>query len=493
MSLASLFVLGCSPDTTYVDDGSSGTESSSSNGESESESGDPSTTDSGPATETDTGSETETGDPGPYCGDGVLDPGEECDDNNMLDDDGCSAECDSDCGVDYWVDITIEQGWFNIHALHPRPGGRLLIVGEVTQDGVPGKLRVTSMLDSQLEGAVESAPFGLAGTPQLPQTHNVYALAVTPDDDVVALGTSTEVLVVDGDPVVTYWLARYAAADLAEQWRIDIPVADPDLRPLDVAVLANGDSILTMTTIVADNDRDIAFERRSGTDGSVMWQSSHSGAFDGGWSLDAAGLVAVSPDDRIWGAGIVRVNWQTFETTVIELEPLDGSVMWTDVPLPDPGNVHEQRVYDLTAGPNGTVAVGINVLGPASPYNFGGAYLYAEHELSWSLEPDDLPWEDGVPYISPRISIDSDGEALVAGTYTHDFEVSTAARTWVVGLTPDGTQLCAARVGQGADAAIVPRNGFFDGGRGALNLDTYGPGGMGPGSDGNWIAGIRGW
>jgi cysteine-rich repeat protein len=491
VSLASLLVLGCNPDTTYVDDGSSGTESSSSNGESESESGDPSTSDSGTGTETE--SETETGDPGPYCGDGVLDPGEECDDNNDVDDDGCSVECDSDCGIDYWVDITIEQGWFNVHALHSRPGGRLLIVGEVSEDNVPGKLRVTSMLDSELEGAIESAPFGSAGTPQLPQTHNVYALAVTPSDDVLALGTSTEVLVVDGDPVVTYWLARYAAADLAEQWRIDIPVADPEYPPLDVAVLSNGDSILTMTTIVADNDRDIGFERRSGTDGSVMWQSSHSGELDGGWSLDAAGLVAVGSEDRIWGAGIVRVNWQTFETTVIELAPDDGAVMWTDVPLPDPGNAQEQRLYDLTAGPNGTVAVGINVLGPASPYNFGGSYLYAEHELSWSLVPDDLPWEDGTPYISPRISIHSNGDALVAGTYTHDFEISTAARTWVVGMAPDGTQLCGARVGQGADAAIVPRNGFFGGGRGALNLDTYGPGGMGPGSDGNWIAGIRGW
>jgi cysteine-rich repeat protein len=489
VSLASLLVLGCTPDTILVDDTSSGTESSSSsNGESESESGDPSTSDSGTETE----SETETGDPGPYCGDGTLDLGEECDDGNDAEDDGCSVECKSDCGIDYWVDITIEQGWFNVHALETRPGGRLLLAGEVSQDGVPGKLRVTSMLDSELEGAIESAPFGSPGTADLPQTHQVYALAVTPGDNVLALGTSTEVLVMGEAPVVTYWLARYAA-DLAEQWRIDIPVSDADLRPLDVAVLANGDSILTMTTVVADDDRDIAFERRSGSDGSVMWQSSHTGAFDGGWSLDAAGLVAVGPGDRIWGAGIVRVNWQTFETTVIELAPEDGAVMWTGVPLPDPGNVHEQRLYELSAGPNGTVAVGINVLGPASPYNFGGAYLYAEHELAWSLVPDDLPWEDGGPYISPRISIDSDGEALVAGTYTHDFEISTAARTWVVGLTPDGTQLCGARVGQGADAAIVPRNGFFDGGRGALNLDTYGPGGMGPGSDGNWIAGIRGW
>jgi cysteine-rich repeat protein len=489
VSLAFLLVFGCNPDTTYVDDGTSGTESSSSNGESDSESGDPSTSDSGTETET----ETETGDPGPFCGDGTLDLGEECDDGNASDDDGCSAECKSDCGIEYWVDITLEQGWFNIHAMEARPGGLLMLAGEVSQDGVPGMIRVSSMLDSELQGAIESPPLGSAGSPDLPQTHRVHALTLTQLGDVVALGTSTEVLVVDEDPVTSYWLARFAAADLVQQWRVEIPAADPELRPLDVAVLDNGDAILTMTTIIADDDSDIAFERRSGMDGSVIWQSSHTGAFDGGWSLDTAGLVAVGEGDRVWAAGIIRVNWQTFDTTLIELDPDDGAVLWTGVPLPDPGNVHEQRVYELTAGPNGTVAVGINVLGAASPYNFGGAFMYAEHELAWSLLPDDLPWEDGGPYISPRIAIDSDGEALVAGTYTHDFEIATAARTWVVGVAPDGTQLCGARVGQGADAAIVPRNGFFDGGRGALNLDTYGPGGMGPGSDGNWIAGIRGF
>jgi cysteine-rich repeat protein len=492
VSLASLLVLGCSPDTVSVDDGTTSTESSSGDGDGDGDGDlttDASTTD--PETETET--ETETGDPGPYCGDGVLDPGEECDDSNNVDGDGCSPECDSDCGIDYWVDISLQQGWFNVQAMEARPGGRLLIAGDIIEDGVPGVLRVTSMLDDAIEGAMESAPLGPPGTQDLPQTHQVIALAVVPNDDLVVLGTSTEVMVVDEPPVVTYWLARFAGVDLVEQWRTDIPVLDDEERPLDVAVLANGDAILTMTTRVADNDTDIGFERRSGTDGSVMWTSSHTGEFNGGYSFDTAALVAVGEGDRVWAAGIVRVDWQTWETTVFELDPADGMVLWSDVPLPDPGNVHEQRVNDLSAGPDGMVAVGINVFGPASPYHFGGAYLYEENALAWSLVPDDLPWEDGIPYVNPRISIDADGEALVAGTYTHDFEISTASRTWVVGVKPDGVQLCAARVGQGADAAIVPRSGFFDGGRGALNLDTYGPGGMGPMSDGDWIAGIRGW
>ena len=34
----------------------------------------------------------------PYCGDGILDPNEECDDGNNIDGDGCSANCATECG-----------------------------------------------------------------------------------------------------------------------------------------------------------------------------------------------------------------------------------------------------------------------------------------------------------------------------------------------------------------------------------------------------------
>jgi uncharacterized repeat protein (TIGR01451 family) len=41
-----------------------------------------------------------------YCGDGVLDPGEECDDGNNVDGDGCSA----DCKVEYCGDGNLDPG-----------------------------------------------------------------------------------------------------------------------------------------------------------------------------------------------------------------------------------------------------------------------------------------------------------------------------------------------------------------------------------------------
>lgn len=44
-------------------------------------------------TATTTGSTTE---PGPACGDGHVDPGEDCDDANQIDDDGCNHQCGRD-------------------------------------------------------------------------------------------------------------------------------------------------------------------------------------------------------------------------------------------------------------------------------------------------------------------------------------------------------------------------------------------------------------
>lgn len=488
--LALTTALACGDEITSADQ-TGGTDSSSSESTTDTPetSGTPETTGMPETT-----GETETGDPpGPFCGDANLDLGEECDDGNDVEDDGCNSACKSACGIQGWIDITIDDGWFDVQAMVPRSGGRIVAVGDVEAPGAVGQLRMATLTEVGFEGAIDSAPLGPAGSVDLPQTHQVDALALTGTGDVLAIGTSTEVLVMGEAPVATHWLARFAAEDLAQLWRVDIPVADEEARPLDVAVLASGDPVITMTSRIANNDTDIAFERRSGSDGSLVWMGSHTGEFDGGWSLDAAGLVAVGAGDRLWAAGIVRVDWQTFETTVIEIDPMDGAVLWTDVPLPDPGNSQEQRVYDLSAGPDGRVAVGISVLGPASAYHYGAAFMYTERELSWSLLPADLPWDNGAPYVNPRVSIDADGEALVVGGYTHDFEIATAARPWVVGMSPEGLQLCAARVGQGTDAAITPAVGFYDGGRGALNLDTYGPGGMGPGSAGNWIGTLRGW
>lgn len=490
--LALTFALACSDDTTSIDTAT--TSESSSSGESGTESSTGTTTiSSSEESDSESDSGSETGEPEPFCGDGKLDYEEECDDGNMVDGDGCSSECISACGIDYWVDITIPDGWFDVQTMQPRPDGSIALAGDVAIPGAVGRLRTTSYMQSELGGALESAPLGSAGTMELPQTHQILAIEITASgDDLLTLGTTTEVFLPDEAPLSSYWLARFSAADLSVVWRVPLPGSDPELRPLDLSVLGAGDPVVTRTEQIAANDKDIQAQRFSFVDGSEVWTSTYSGEFSGGWSLDEAARVVVGAGDRLWLAGIVRVDWQTFESTIIELDPADGAILWTGVPLPDPGNAYEQRVWDLAAGPNGEVAIGINVLGPATQFNQFGAFMYADQQLAWGLTPELLPWEDGSPYISAKVAFDGEGDVLVTGTYTHDFGMNTAARPWVLELAPDGTQLCNARVGEGQNAAIVPRNGYYGDGRAALNLDTYGPGGMGPGSAGNWLVGLRG-
>lgn len=493
---SSVLALACSDDTTAIPSETSSTgadeTSASSTGESTG-STDGETTDPG----TETGLATETGEPASFCGDGVLDPGEECDDGNMADGDGCDSACVSACGAEFWLDINAEAGWFDVLAIRPGPAPEAVtLAGGLTfDDDTPGRLRVATYADQELVSAIESPALGSAGTAALPQTHVVSSVSLTEAGDVLALGVSTEVLVEGQEPVTRYWLGRHAADDLSVVWRVELPLTGPDadFRPRDLAALANGDAIVTMTSEVAAADDDILVVRRSYADGGEVWAAGLSGEFNGGWSLDSAGQVAVGAGDRLWAAGIIRVDWQTFEVNLFELDPNDGATLWSDVPLADPGNAHEQLVFDLSAGPDGYVALGVGVLGPAFDFSYGAAFAYQDGQPLWSLLPEQLPWDEGQPYVAPRVAVDADGDVLVSGTYTHSFNFATASRPWFVAVAPDGTMLCNARVGMPGEAGVVPRNGFAGGGRGLANVDTYGNGGMGPGSDGNWLVGVRGW
>ncbi len=490
-ALASSLALGCIDDVTFAE--SLGDEVSTDSG---SDSGPGPGTDSGTTGESESSesesSESETGEPLPVCGDGVLDPDEECDDGNADESDGCTSACESACAAQGWFDLTIPEGWFAIQQIATRPSNELAALGAVEIDGQAGRLRVVRVAEDQLAAAIESAPLGSIGTPELPQTHRIDATASTPDgESILVLGTSTEVLVVDEAPVVSHWLARFDGASLTEQWRVAIPVSAGELGPIGLAVLDGGDAIVTRTIEVAANDRDLGVERYSVVDGAMVWTSSFSGPLEGGWSLDSAGPVAVG-GDRVWATAIVRVDWQTFETNLVEFDPATGAVLWSDVPLADTGNTHEQRISSLAAGPGGTVALAIDVLGPSPASTYGVSFGYLERERIWTLAPEDLPWDGGDPYVSPMVGVDQDGKVLVVGRYTHDFGNLTAARPWVVAIGPEGAILCAARIGEGNNAALTRALGFFGGGRGVVNLDTYGPGGMGPGSAGNWIVALRG-
>jgi len=479
--------LGCADDRTQVDDAgpSSSTGESSGSGETETlgESADQDTS-AETDTDLDTGDTVDTGDtetdaPPSLCGDGEVGPLEECDDGNTVDDDGCSNTCVSACGVDFTLDMTVDEGWFAVQDLRGLPGAKLALAGELEVSGQV-RLRYVRANEGGIEQTLDSEVLGPGDA-----THHIQATAITDAGDIMALGRSAGI-------EDTAWLARYSGADLSEVWRVTLPLDDPQFLPEDLAVLASGDVVYTRTTEVADNDDDILFERRAFADGAVVWSSSFSGEMNGGWSLDRAARVAVSsPGDGLWVAGIVRVDFETHSATILEIDADDGAVLGASVPLDDPGGSQEQVITDFSAGPGSRVAIAINLLGPALQYHHSAVFMYESKVLAWSLLKTDLPWTEGAPYYFATVGLDDAGNTLVAGRYTHDFGSVTAPRVYVVKMSPTGEQLCNTRVGEGSDAVVVPASGFFGGGRGVLNLDSFGQGGMGPESGGNFIAGLR--
>ena len=325
---------------------------------------------------------------------------------------------------------------------------------------------------------MESAALG-----DLDEIHEVTHARMSAGGEILALGRSV-------DPDENYWLARFDSTDLSEQWRVPVGGADVDHRPMGVAVLDSGDPVITYTSFVADNDDDVLVARHGFSDGAEQWSAEYSGELVAGYSYDEAWGVAAGEGNALWAMGRVRVDYQTHDTTLFRVDANDGALLDSWVPLGDPGGNHRQRPTDIAAGPNGDVALGFTVFGPASKWSFSRAYRYQDDELVFELTRDDLPWEDGDPYIDPRVSIDADGNTLVAGTYTHEFGFATAARVWVVKFDPEGQLVCYATVGEGNNGGVVPRVGFHGDGRAAVNLDAFGPGGMGPGSGNNWLVGL---
>lgn len=142
---SSLLLLAC-PSAVGVDDpsGSSGSEGSGTSAVDSTSAGsgvaDSTTTDDGSESDGSESSGDETG-PVSSCGDGILDEGEQCDDGNSMDADGCNADC-VESGSELWMHATM-NAWDRI-AVAPDDGivvARsanglgLVFVGQLDADG----------------------------------------------------------------------------------------------------------------------------------------------------------------------------------------------------------------------------------------------------------------------------------------------------------------------------------------------------------------------
>ncbi|MCA9637814.1 MAG: DUF4215 domain-containing protein, partial [Myxococcales bacterium] len=84
---------GGSATATTTDSGGSNSNSNSNSGTATDSSTSAAATVTATATDSSGGETTGTTGPAPFCGDQYIDPGEECDDGNQVDDDDCSNAC----------------------------------------------------------------------------------------------------------------------------------------------------------------------------------------------------------------------------------------------------------------------------------------------------------------------------------------------------------------------------------------------------------------
>jgi cysteine-rich repeat protein len=128
---------------THEPDSSAGVDSSSSSTDDSADSG---TTASVDSTDTDTGTSTGAA---PFCGDGTLDESEECDDGNLVTDDGCNA-----CKRDRLMFVSSEPGFLG-GMLQGLKGADNYCVSRAGQAGFENFLKFKAFLSDSQTDAVD--------------------------------------------------------------------------------------------------------------------------------------------------------------------------------------------------------------------------------------------------------------------------------------------------------------------------------------------------
>jgi len=140
--------------------------------------------------------DTEDSDTGPLCGNGMLDAAEECDDANQINGDGCQLDCTITGGETIWTVESLDIG----------PGVAVVAL----PDG-------GFVVGTRYGSAPSVHRFDVDGQPlwAQPLEHSVGELALSPDGDVIVVGT------VSIDPTFAIgelWVGELSVDDGSEQW-----------------------------------------------------------------------------------------------------------------------------------------------------------------------------------------------------------------------------------------------------------------------------------
>jgi len=315
--------------------------------------------------------------PAVECGNGIVEEGEECDDENVLDDDDCSSICTIPF-VELWT-ATYDGGDEDTasHALFDAEGnlyvlgstdvmdeGRNIWLRQYTPDGAEGWTWTYN-------GAFSGDDFG---------AHMAWL-----DDDLVIAGSETSEL--DGDDVL---VLRLALADQSVVWSQTIDGMGSGPETIDNADFANsiavdgdGNILLQATERVDMQEYDITL-RKLDPDGNELWLHEYDNPDVHGADIGNEVIVDANGDIYLLGRTEVAVSdsdgwvrkldtdggelWtQTFQESLSSgVIDADGNVVVVGAANPDNVNIWVAR-YD----PDFTQLASSEYDGPSGNFDFG--------------------------------------------------------------------------------------------------------------------------
>jgi cysteine-rich repeat protein len=248
-------------------------------------------------------------DTGPLCGNGVLDPDEECDDANVIDGDGCQSDC------------TLGGGGEELWTLEDEGFGAGLSVLALPDGGFVVAASPSALLRFDADGQqlwTRTLDF---------EESRVGSLALAPDGDVLVVGNA----IIDPDFAIgELWVSELSVGDGSEQW-----LARPDIPLLSRwgNVIASGpDGALRVGGFNGGEGGSIVLMVGLAADGTLQWWEE---APELGNDYAEATSVVVLPDGSTVFAGVsgldnaiwarrVDAGGQELWTTTFDFSELSG-------------------------------------------------------------------------------------------------------------------------------------------------------------------------
>jgi uncharacterized delta-60 repeat protein len=367
------------------------------------------------------------------CGNGVVETGEDCDDGNTTDGDGCNNNCKLSSGtpvwtqtlngsnglLDTWYAVTVDSAGNAIVA-----GAR--VVGQTT-DAVVAKYDPTG---KQLW--LQTYDGGVNGDDA------ANSVAVDAQGNIIVAGSVTEAGVATDNKDMwirkydpsgnVLWTKAYYGYDSSSG-----PYDDLDDIAYGVAVNAAGD-IFVATTITYDDtvgDVDILIGKLTGATGDIVWADSYYGPGD---SDDEALSIAVDPTGQVIAAGITMTAAGDYDMWVRKYQ--DGgttpTILWTQT-YDDAAHQNDLAFGVATDASGNVVVVGeepVNSQFDASirKYDTNGNLLWTKLHAGAAGGADRIM----------SVRCDAAGNIYVGGSET---TANATGDAWMAKYSPDGNTI----------------------------------------------------